>query len=73
MAASHASTASRSSERPESFENSVAPMPTIAAVSLELVAIAHRGSSNATVPVTWSPSSFAPRTCDLDHAVVLAR
>ena len=31
IAARTASAASRSSERPESFENSVAPMPTIAA------------------------------------------
>src|SRR5207302_3768734 len=29
----------------------------------ELIAVAHRGSSKATVPVTWSPRSFAPRTC----------
>jgi hypothetical protein len=33
IAASHASTASRISERPDSFENSVAPIPTTAAAS----------------------------------------
>jgi hypothetical protein len=47
-APAHASTASRSSLRPESFENSVAPMPTIAALSLRSFANAFHGSASST-------------------------
>ncbi len=65
-AAATASTASRSSERPESLENSVAPMPAMAVEPENVWARAIRaaspaGSSTVTVPVTWSPRSWAPR------------
>ena len=46
-AAATASTARRSSERPESFENSVAPMPAIAVVPEKVCAIRrHRPNPN---------------------------
>ena len=61
IAASHASTARRISERPEAFENSVAPMPTIAPASRSRFAVAHGSRSRVTVPVTWSPRLLAPR------------
>ena len=53
-----ASTESWSSERPDSLENSVAPMPTIAA----LPESAHGRPTTRTVPVTWSPSETRPTT-----------
>ena len=52
-----ASTESWSSERPDSLENSVAPMPAIAALPVEP---AH--ATTRTVPVTWSPSDTEPTT-----------
>ena len=72
-ARSTASTARRSSLRPDSLENSVAPMPTMAVLPVKVCAVAaHRadplagrtsrqGSSSRTVPVTWSPRLLAPR------------
>ncbi len=53
-----ASTESWSSERPDSFENSVAPMPAMAALpDRPLITAGCR-----TVPVTWSPSETRPTT-----------
>ena len=56
-AARTASTESWSSERPDSLENSVAPMPAIAACPDRRHAMA-----TFTVPVTWSPSDTRPTT-----------
>ena len=63
-AAEAASAASRSSLRPESLENSVAPMPAIAAGrcrSRPLAPLAI-GRATRTVPVTWSPRRHRPVT-----------
>ena len=62
IAASHASTQRRISERPDAFENSVAPMPAIAPASRRRFRLAHGARSRVTVPVTWSPRLFAPRS-----------
>ena len=70
---STASAASRSSLRPDSLENSVAPMPAMAVLPANAWSCrAHRRPSrrdrtlgaarSRTVPVTWSPSWLAPRT-----------
>ena len=73
-AASTASAARRSSERPESLENSVAPMPAMAVrpenVCAGAISRAPRpsGRTTLTVPVTWSPRSLAPRIGDGHHA-----
>ncbi len=56
-AARTASTESWSSERPDALENSVAPMPTIAALPES-----RHGATTFTVPVTWSPSETRPTT-----------
>ena len=69
-ARSTASTASRSSLRPDSLENSVAPMPAMAVLPAKRVrgspligpTVARTGRSSRTVPVTWSPRLLAPRT-----------
>ena len=66
-ARSTASTASRSSLRPDSLENSVAPIPTIAVLPVNecrspLIGTLPDGRSSRTVPVTWSPRLLAPRT-----------
>ena len=55
-----ASTDSCSSERPDSLENSVAPMPTMAALPLRRSGCGH--TATLTVPVTWSPSDTRPTT-----------
>ena len=78
IAASHASTARRRSERPESFENSVAPIPTMAPASSRLAcrslttAPRHDGSTSVTVPLTWSPRRVRAPDAHLDDAVGLA-
>ena len=58
-AARTASAASRSSLRPESLENSVAPMPAMAAFITGFIIGA---SPIRTVPVTWSPRPHRPVT-----------
>ena len=71
MAASHASTASCSSERPDSFENSVAPIPTIGRRVAELVAVAHRGQLQRDRAGHVVAEVVRPSDLHLDHAVVL--
>ena len=71
-AASVASAASRSSLRPESLENSVAPIPAIAAARRSRRACFPRPraalhapalrQADPTVPVTWSPRPHRPMT-----------
>ena len=56
-AARTASTESWSSERPDALENSVAPIPTMAAFPRQ-----GHGATTRTVPVTWSPSETRPTT-----------
>ena len=64
-AATTASQARLSSLRPESLENSVAPMPTMAAwppSSLRRLMRHPRAGAASTVPVTWLPIELAPTT-----------
>ncbi len=65
-----ASQASCSSLRPESLENSVAPMPAMAATPPRRLIGRRPGSSTVTVPVTWSPRLLRPRDGHLDRGVV---
>ena len=76
-ARSTASTARRSSERPEALENSVAPMPAMATRPANACGIRLRpsprppsGRITVTVPLTWSPRSLAPRTATFTMPVV---
>ena len=57
-----ASTESWSSERPDSLENSVAPMPTIAALPESAPWSLMGRDAPGPVPVTWSPSETRPTT-----------
>ena len=76
-AAATASTAKRSSERPESLENSVAPIPAFVGPGERMQHVRHprlpawpaTGSSTVTVPVTWSPTVVGATEGDGDEAV----
>ena len=61
-ASSTASAASRSSLRPEFFEKSVAPIPTIAAFPDSSPGIRRPSDGQRAVAITWSPRLLLPTT-----------